>query len=116
MPERLNPRCSWPGDRGGRCPNERSSQEPSLLPLRRLQLVPTMADSPVTDLFLELTPERVLAAVEVQAAMAGLVRAGKVRYDLVQRLPDGKIDVYYGVTEDGIHGVWAQLVGLEADD
>jgi hypothetical protein len=33
-------------------------------------------------------------------------RAGKVRYDLVQRLPDGRIDVYYGVTEDGIDGAW----------
>jgi hypothetical protein len=33
-------------------------------------------------------------------------RAGKVRYDLVQRLPDGKLDVYYGVTEDGIDGAW----------
>ncbi len=33
-------------------------------------------------------------------------RAGKVRYDLVQRLPNGKIDVYYGVTEDGIDGAW----------
>jgi len=33
-------------------------------------------------------------------------RAGKVRYDLVQRTPDGQIHVYYGVTEDGIDGVW----------
>jgi hypothetical protein len=33
-------------------------------------------------------------------------RAGKVRYDLVQRMPDGQIDVYYGVTEDGIDGPW----------
>jgi hypothetical protein len=30
--------------------------------------------------------------------------AGKQRYDLAQRLPDGSIRVYYGVTEDGIHG------------
>ncbi len=33
-------------------------------------------------------------------------RAGKVRYDLAQRMPDGQIHVYYGVTEDGIDGVW----------
>jgi hypothetical protein len=33
-------------------------------------------------------------------------RAGKVRYDLVQRMPDGQLHVYYGVTEDGIDGPW----------
>jgi hypothetical protein len=33
-------------------------------------------------------------------------RAGKVRYDLVQRMPDGGLHVYYGVTEDGIDGPW----------
>ena len=33
-------------------------------------------------------------------------RAGKVRYDLVQRTPNGQIQVYYGVTEDGIDGPW----------
>jgi Schlafen, AlbA_2 len=33
-------------------------------------------------------------------------RAGKVRYDLVQRMPDGSTHVYYGVTEDGIDGPW----------
>jgi histidinol phosphatase-like PHP family hydrolase len=33
-------------------------------------------------------------------------RAGKVRYDLVQRMPDGEYQVYYGVTEDGIDGPW----------
>jgi hypothetical protein len=37
-------------------------------------------------------------------------RAGKWRYDLVQRDPDGKLHVYYGVTEDGIHGPWRQVV------
>jgi hypothetical protein len=39
-----------------------------------------------------------------------LKRAGKWRYDLVQRDPDGKLHVYYGVTEDGIHGPWRQLI------
>jgi Schlafen, AlbA_2 len=33
-------------------------------------------------------------------------RAGKVRYDLVQRMSDGQLHVYYGVTEDGIDGPW----------
>ena len=33
-------------------------------------------------------------------------RAGKLRYDLVQRMPDGQLHVYYGVTEDGIDGPW----------
>ncbi|MGC9468080.1 MAG: RNA-binding domain-containing protein [Anaerolineae bacterium] len=36
----------------------------------------------------------------------------RVRWDLVQR-QDGDIRVYYGVTEDGIHGKWATLVGEE---
>lgn len=40
-------------------------------------------------------------------------RAGKVRYDLVQRLPAGGLRVYYGVTDDGIHGEWKKVVGLE---
>jgi len=40
-------------------------------------------------------------------------RAGKVRYDLVQRLPEGRLRVYYGVTDDGIHGEWKKIVGLE---
>jgi len=33
-------------------------------------------------------------------------RAGKVRYDLVQRMPDSQMHVYYGVTEDGVDGGW----------
>jgi len=40
-------------------------------------------------------------------------RAGKMRYDLVQRLPEGRLRVYYGVTDDGIHGEWRKIVGLE---
>jgi PHP family Zn ribbon phosphoesterase len=39
---------------------------------------------------------------------------GRDRYDLAQR-EDGNLRVYYGVTEDGIHGKWAQVVGLETD-
>jgi hypothetical protein len=34
------------------------------------------------------------------------------RYDLVQRTPQG-LRYYFGVTEDGIHGPWEQLVGQE---
>jgi hypothetical protein len=37
-------------------------------------------------------------------------RAGKWRYDLVQRDSDGTTHVYYGVTDDGIHGLWRQFV------
>ena len=41
--------------------------------------------------------------------------AARSRYDLAQR-EDGKLRVYYGVTEGGIHGEWARLVGLETSD
>ncbi len=41
-------------------------------------------------------------------------RGGQVRYDLAQR-EDGKVRIYYGVTDDGIHGPWARLVGLETE-
>jgi hypothetical protein len=41
-------------------------------------------------------------------------RAGAQRYDLVQRLSDGNLRVYYGVTEDGIHGEWQQVAELAA--
>lgn len=37
-------------------------------------------------------------------------RAGAERYDLVMRLPSGKLCVYYGVTEDGMHGPWQELI------
>jgi hypothetical protein len=33
-------------------------------------------------------------------------RAGKMRYDLAQRLPGGTLQVYYGVTDDGMRGPW----------
>ncbi|MEJ2707162.1 MAG: putative DNA binding domain-containing protein [Anaerolineales bacterium] len=48
----------------------------------------------------------------------GLLRRRKqgkrYRYDLVQRTPEG-VRYYFGVTEDGIHGPWKQLVGQEDD-
>ncbi|MCJ7739149.1 MAG: putative DNA binding domain-containing protein [Anaerolineae bacterium] len=37
-----------------------------------------------------------------------------MRFDLVQRDGD-TLRRYYGVTEDGIHGAWAGLVGLDSD-
>jgi hypothetical protein len=40
-------------------------------------------------------------------------KGGQTRFDLVQRTDDG-LRVYYGVTEDGIHGPWRKLV--EADE
>ena len=39
-------------------------------------------------------------------------RVGVQRYDFVQRLPDGKLRTYYGVTEDGIHGEWLKVAEL----
>ena len=35
---------------------------------------------------------------------------GAIRYDLVQRV-DAELRVYYGVTDDGVHGEWKQVVG-----
>jgi hypothetical protein len=39
-------------------------------------------------------------------------RAGKVRYDLALR-ENGSVRVFYGVTEDGMEGQWAQFVEEE---
>lgn len=39
-------------------------------------------------------------------------RAGAVRYDLAQRTLDGRLRIYYGVSEDGIHGDWRRVVAL----
>ncbi|MCX7837949.1 MAG: putative DNA binding domain-containing protein [Anaerolineae bacterium] len=39
-------------------------------------------------------------------------RAGKIRYDFAQRIGD-QIFVYYGVTDDGIHGPWRALIESE---
>ena len=39
-------------------------------------------------------------------------RKGSIsRVDLCQRTPDGDIRVYYGVTEDGMHGPWRKVAG-----
>ncbi len=37
-----------------------------------------------------------------------------IRYDLAQKAPEGT-RVYFGVTEDGIHGEWKRLVGGDPD-
>jgi hypothetical protein len=34
-----------------------------------------------------------------------------VRYDLVQRGVSGDLRIYYGVTDDGIHSDWKNVVG-----
>ncbi|MHB0859476.1 MAG: RNA-binding domain-containing protein [Anaerolineae bacterium] len=41
------------------------------------------------------------------------LRSGRPYYDLVQKGEDGQVHIYYGVTEDGIHGPWKQVVGGE---
>ncbi len=37
-------------------------------------------------------------------------QGGKVRYNLAQRDPEGKIHIYYGVTEEGFHGEWRRFL------
>jgi hypothetical protein len=57
------------------------------------------------------------APIQWQGALGliGRHKQGKImRYDLVQRTPQGN-RYYFGVTEDGIHGPWRQLVGQEED-
>lgn len=41
-------------------------------------------------------------------------RAGEMRYDLVQR-EDGKLRVYYGVTDSGMHGPWQAFLAPEEE-
>jgi hypothetical protein len=40
-------------------------------------------------------------------------RLGRVRYDFVQRDAAGKMHVYYGVSDDGIHSEWRQFVSKD---
>jgi hypothetical protein len=51
--------------------------------------------------------------VENIALIKTYKRAGKVRYDLAQRVGE-QILVYYGVTDDGIHGPWRTLIESQA--
>jgi hypothetical protein len=65
----------------------------------------------------ELPPDLSQAGVQWQGSLGMLNRhkQGKiVRYDLVRRASDGN-HFYFGVTDDGIHGAWRQLVGQEDD-
>ncbi len=65
----------------------------------------------------ELPAELSQAGVQWQGNLGMLNRhkQGKiVRYDLVRRTSDGN-HFYFGVTDDGIHGAWRQLVGQEDD-
>jgi hypothetical protein len=39
-------------------------------------------------------------------------RAGATRYDLALRQPDGTLRVFYGVTDDGVHGDWQQVIAM----
>jgi len=41
-------------------------------------------------------------------------RSGRKFYDFVQRGSDGRLRVYYGVSDDGIHGEWKQFVEQRA--
>jgi hypothetical protein len=41
------------------------------------------------------------------------LRAGRPHYDLAQKQAGADVRIYYGVTEDGIHGVWRPVVGME---
>jgi hypothetical protein len=40
-------------------------------------------------------------------------RGKSIYFDLVQRKPDGTYRTFFGVTEDGIHGAWKKVVGIE---
>ncbi|UCC61675.1 MAG: putative DNA binding domain-containing protein, partial [Anaerolineae bacterium] len=42
-------------------------------------------------------------------------QSGRKRYDLAQRSAQGKMRVYYGVSDDGLHGDWKTLVGQDED-
>lgn len=60
-----------------------------------------------------------LSKVKIQwqgkVGLLGIQRQGKnVRYNLVERTPRG-YRLYFGVTEDGIHGRWKALVGGDED-
>ncbi len=43
-------------------------------------------------------------------------KGGETRYDLVQRGKDGRLRVYYGVTDSGMHGPWQVFLAPDEDD
>lgn len=63
-------------------------------------------------------PADPLQAVSRWDGNLGLLKVRKqghnTLYDLVQRLPQG-MRFYYGVTQDGVHGQWKRLVGVDDD-
>ncbi|HMK07505.1 MAG TPA: hypothetical protein VK449_00575, partial [Anaerolineales bacterium] len=63
-------------------------------------------------------PEELTKAVPAWQGDLGIVkeqhRGTRKRYDLAQRQA-GKVRVFFGVTEDGLHGDWRRLVGAEAE-
>jgi hypothetical protein len=67
--------------------------------------------------YARIPPDLVKAEIEWQGDY-GLLRRGKQAkrptYDLVERTGDG-YRYYFGVTDDGIHGPWKQLVGQEEE-
>ena len=65
--------------------------------------------------FAEL-PDDLSNAPVIWQGNLGLLRKHKQgkseRYDLIQRTPDG-MRFYFGVTEEGVHGPWKELLGQE---
>ena len=43
-------------------------------------------------------------------------QSGRKRFDLAQRGSGGKVRIYYGVTEDGLHGEWKAMLGVNGED
>ena len=43
-------------------------------------------------------------------------KGGETRYDLVQRGKDGRLRVYYGVTDSGMHGPWQVFLAPDEDE
>ena len=65
--------------------------------------------------FAQLSPNLEQAKVQWEGDYGLLNRekqGKRERYDLVQNTPEG-YRYYFGVTEDGIHGAWKQLVGQD---
>jgi Putative DNA-binding domain len=57
-------------------------------------------------------------AIKWQGDLALVKTQGKgdtLRHDLAQRTPDG-VRIYYGVTDDGVHGDWKRIVGREEEN
>jgi len=67
--------------------------------------------------YIDLPEDIEKAPIEWQGEL-GIMRkqrhGKRVRYDLAQRTKNG-VRLYYGVTEDGIHGEWRKLVGSEVE-